>query len=139
MTMVLIGIVAAVVLPHFASRDVYDVSGFAEDLRAVLRFGQKSAIAQHRNVYVNLDAAGRKLTACYDAAYPCAAPLADPSGGAPLSLVAPATVAFTTTAGQLGFNWLGSPGGTGATISVSPSAGGAAVNIVVDADSGYVQ
>lgn len=139
MTIVLIGIVAGVVLPRFASRDAYDVSGFGEDVRAVLRHAQKTAIAQHRSVYVNLDSGGRKVTACYDAAYPCAAPLADPSGGGALSLVPASNIGFSATVSQLGFNWLGSPGGAGATVTVSPASGGSALSIVVDADSGYVQ
>ena len=139
MTILLAGILAAVALPRFASRDGYDVSGFAEDVRAVVRFAQKTAIAQHRLVYVNLDAAAGKLSACYDAAYPCATPLADPSGGAALSLAAPGNVNFTTTASQLSFNWLGSANAVGATVTVSPSAGGNALSVVVDPDSGYVQ
>jgi MSHA pilin protein MshC len=139
MTIVLIGTVAAVVLPRFASRDAYDVSGFGEDVRAVLRLAQKTAIAQHTPVYVNLDATGRKLTACYDAAYPCAAPLADPVGGSALTLVPAGNINFSATVSQLSFNWLGSPGEIGATVVVSPSAGGTSLAIVVDADSGYVQ
>jgi MSHA pilin protein MshC len=139
MTIVIVGILAGVAIPRFASRDAYDVSGFSEDVRAVLRFAQKTAIAQHRGVYVNLDAAGRKLTACYDSAYPCAAPLVDPSGGAALNLVPNSTVTFTTTLAQLSFNWLGSPNEIGATVSISPSAGGSAISVVVDPDTGYVQ
>jgi MSHA pilin protein MshC len=139
MTIVIVGIMASVAIPRFASRDGYDVSGFSEDVRAVLRFAQKTAIAQHRSVYVNLDASGRKLTACFDTAYPCATPLADPSGGAALSLVPNSTVTFTSTLAQLSFNWLGSPNQSGATITVAPSAGGNAIGVVVDPDTGYVQ
>lgn len=139
MTILIAGILAAVALPRFASRDAYDVSGYAEDVRAALRFAQKTAIAQHRSVYVNLDGAGRKLTACYDAAYPCASPLADPYGAATLNVAPPVNVNFTSTVSQLSFNWLGSASAVGATVTVTPVAGGNALTIVVDADSGYVQ
>jgi MSHA pilin protein MshC len=139
MVILTIAILAAVAIPRFASRDAYDVSGFSEDTRAVLRFAQKTAIGQHRPVSVNLDVAGQRVTACYDSAYPCASPLADPSGGAPIALVPNATVSFTATVAQLTYNWLGSPGGTAAAVTVRPVAGGTGVTVTVDGDTGYVQ
>jgi MSHA pilin protein MshC len=139
MVILLIGILAIVAIPHFASRDAFDVSGFAEDARSVLRFAQKTAIGQHRTVTVNLDVAAQKLSACYDTAYPCATPLADPTGGAPISLTPKSNIAFTASAAQLSFDWRGSPNGTAVTLTVTPVAGGAAASVSVDADTGYVQ
>lgn len=140
LVLVIVGILSAVAMPRFASRDRYDVAGFTEDARGVLRYAQKTAIAQHRNVSVNLDASGRAITACFDTVYPsCASPIPDPSGGAALKLTPPATVAFATGVAQLTFDWRGSPNGTAETLTVSPTAGGTSVTVSVDADTGYVQ
>jgi MSHA pilin protein MshC len=139
MVLVIVGILASVAVPRFARRDLYDVAGFAEDARGVLRYAQKTAIAQHRSVSVNLDAAGRTITACFDSAYPCASPIPDPSGGAGLTLAPTSGVAFATSAAQLTFDWRGSPNGTGATVTVSPTAGGSNATVTVDPDTGYVQ
>jgi MSHA pilin protein MshC len=137
--LVIVGIVATVAMPRFAARDLYDVAGFTEDARGVLRYAQKTAIAQHRSVSVDLDAAGRNIAACFDTAYPCATPIPDPSGGTALTLVPKSTVAFTTTTAQLTFDWRGSPNGTALTLTVSPTAGGTSSTVSVDADTGYVQ
>jgi MSHA pilin protein MshC len=139
MVILLVGILSAVAMAHFATRSVYDVSGFTEDARAVLRTAQKTAIGQHRNVSINLDASAQKMTVCYDTAYPCASPVLDPTGGSALVLGPNANVAFTTTATQLSFDWRGSPNGTAATITVNPVGGGTAMSLSVDADTGYVQ
>jgi MSHA pilin protein MshC len=139
MVIVVVGVLALVAIPRFASRSVYDVSGFAEDSRSILRFAQKTAIGEHLNVSVNLDATNQKLTVCYDTAYPCASPVADPSGGSALTLTPASTVAFTTTATQLTYNWQGSPGGTGATLTVTPVGGGSSISVTVDGNTGYVQ
>lgn len=139
MVLVIVGILASVAMPRFARRDLYDVAGFAEDARGVLRYAQKTAIAQHRSVSVNLDATGRSIKACFDSAYPCASPIPDPSGGAALSLTPVSGVAFATTVAQLTFDWRGSPNGTGATLTISPTAGGSTIAVSVDADTGYVQ
>lgn len=139
MIILLVGILSIVAIPHFANRDTYDASGFAEETRAILRLAQKTAIGQHRNVSVNFDVAHQSLTACYDTAYPCASPVADPSGGAAMSVAPNSNVAFTSTVAQLSFDWRGSPNGTAATVTVSPVAGGTATSVGVDADTGYVQ
>ena len=139
MVIVIVGILSAVAMAHFAKSSLYDVSGFAEDTRAVLRFAQKTAIGQHCTVRVNLDASLQKLTVCYDTAYPCASPVLDPQGGSALSLAPNANVTFATTTAQLSFDWRGSPNGTAATVTVSPVDGGTATSLSVDADTGYVQ
>lgn len=134
-----LGILAAVALARFASRGVYDVAGFAEDTRAILRTAQKTAIGQHCSISVNIDAASQVLTVCYDQAYPCASPVLDPIGGGALSLSRNSNIVFTTTAAQLSFDWRGSPNGTAATVTVAPVGGGTATSVSVDADTGYVQ
>ena len=51
-TMVIIGIMAFVVLPRFDSLGGFDVRGTADQTTSYLRFAQKSALAQRRNVKI---------------------------------------------------------------------------------------
>lgn len=54
MAMVIIGILAAVVAPRFFGSDVFQERGAADQVKAALRYGQKVAIAQRRNVSVQI-------------------------------------------------------------------------------------
>lgn len=60
--LIVLGIIAAVAVPRFADRADFDNRGFQDETRALLRYAQKSAIAQRRNVCVALNAAGVALT-----------------------------------------------------------------------------
>ncbi len=62
----LMGILAAVGLARFVDRKAFDADAFVEQSRAMLRYGQKVAIAQNRPVYVRLD--GASLALCFHAA-----------------------------------------------------------------------
>lgn len=57
MTVVMIGIVAAMAAPRFFDNNVFQERGAANQVQAALRYGQKVAIAQRRNVSVNISAA----------------------------------------------------------------------------------
>jgi MSHA pilin protein MshC len=60
--MILVGILAAVAIPRFADRSDFQARGFADETKSLLRYAQKSAIAQHRNVCVALNPGGVTLT-----------------------------------------------------------------------------
>lgn len=100
--MVLIGILAAVGAARFYTRTAYDMSAYAEQARALLRYGQKLAIAQNRNVFVTGGVGG--LALCYTNASPCpaaqqvAAPAGTNSGTA-------ATRAYCVVNGAYAANW----------------------------------
>lgn len=69
--MVLMGILAAVGAARFHTRTAYDVSAYAEQVRAMARYAQKLAIAQNRNVYM---VGGPDVFAlCYANTLPCQA------------------------------------------------------------------
>jgi MSHA pilin protein MshC len=72
---VLVGILGAVGAGRFFNRGGFDTAAYAEQAAAVLRFGQKLAIAQNRRVYAQvLTVSGRSAIAlCYGATSPCAA------------------------------------------------------------------
>ena len=64
---VLMGILAGVAIPRFFDRKGFDAASYAEQLKAQLRFAQKTAIAGGRPVYVRVNSGGVVLT--YDAAF----------------------------------------------------------------------
>ena len=66
LVLVIVGILGAVAAPRFFERQTYDVAGYSQQVQALIRYGQKQAIAQNRNVYVRLD--GASVALCYDAA-----------------------------------------------------------------------
>jgi MSHA pilin protein MshC len=51
---VILGIISAVAVPRFFDVTVFQSRGAADQVRAALRYGQKVAIAQHRNVNVTI-------------------------------------------------------------------------------------
>ena len=55
--LVIVGIVAVAAVPRFFDNDVFQARGTADQVVAALRYGQKVAIAQHRNVSVIISAA----------------------------------------------------------------------------------
>jgi len=58
---VIIGILAVVALPRFADRSDFQMRGFQDETRSLLRYAQKAAVAQRRNVCVTLNATGVTL------------------------------------------------------------------------------
>jgi MSHA pilin protein MshC len=139
MVMVIVGILAAVVAPRFFDANVFKSRGFADQVQATLRYAQKEAIAQHRNVCVAMTASTIALTIANasGAASPCGPNLALPAGGN--SITAPPgsgiTLSSSPVSPPVSFNFdaLGTTA-VKQTITVS----GATNNIVVEAVTGYV-
>lgn len=145
MVMVIVGILGAVVAPRFFDANVFKSRGFADQVQATLRYAQKEAIAQHRNVCVAVAAGTITLTIANasGASIPCGPNLALPAGGnfittpsaaitITLSPAAPATIIFDALGKP--FDALGTPSVVQKTITIS----GATNNIVVEAETGYV-
>jgi MSHA pilin protein MshC len=76
LVLVIVGVLGAIAAPRFFDRATFDVAGYSNQVTALIRYGQKQAIAQNRNVYVRLD--GASVALCYDAA--CASQVATPAG-----------------------------------------------------------
>ncbi|HAV37926.1 MAG TPA: MSHA biogenesis protein MshC, partial [Massilia sp.] len=70
LVIVLVGIVSAVAMTRFFDRRVYDAETATEQLRSMLRYGQKLAIARHRDVFVQL--APNRVALCLRDENPCA-------------------------------------------------------------------
>lgn len=55
--MVIVGIMAVSVLPRFFTVSDFEDRGSADQVKSMLRFAQKTAIAQHRNISVSISSA----------------------------------------------------------------------------------
>jgi len=132
MVMVLLGILAAYAAPRIFNRSDFDARGFHDETMALLRYAQKSAIAQRRAVCVNLAATGVTMTmfANNPATGTCAAaatlnPPFTPTGGAGLS-------ATPVTAFQ--FSPLGATDQSSAITVTVPNS----TTITIEGSTGYV-
>lgn len=133
MTMVIIGILAAVVAPRFFDNNVFQSRGFSDQVQASLRYAQKVAIAQHRFVCVVFTSNG--ITLSTGATTACGTPLASPSGDPSYVITAPSGVAFTALPANFSFDALGRPNPNAAqTLAIA----GAVNPITIEAETGYV-
>lgn len=133
--LVVFGILAVVALPRLFDRGDFDARAFLDQTAGVLRYAQKSAIAQRRTVCVNFAANSATLTIrSATGAGACDTPLAGPGGSAaPYTVTAPGTTIFSATPAPLSFDAEGRPS-SGASISIA----GMPATITVTPETGYV-
>jgi MSHA pilin protein MshC len=134
---VLIGILSFFAGARISDRNQANARGFAEQVASTLRFAQKAAIAQRRNVYVNVDASARRVRACLDAATTCATPLSSPAGGS-LDVIGATGVTLTSGTTQFSFDALGRPSFAN-NLTLTTSANGLTFSVIVETESGYVR
>jgi len=125
---VIAAIMAALAIPLFNQPQI-DATWYHEQVRAGVRYAQRTAVAQRRQVFVLVEA-GPRLALCY--ADPCGARVTELATGNIFVLNAPTGLALSISASPLSFNGLGQPS-SGATVNV----GGKLVTI--NAETGYVQ
>jgi MSHA pilin protein MshC len=127
MVIVIIGILSVSVLPQFTDKSVFEARGFRDETMALLRYAQKSAVAQRRTVCVTVDPTGVSLNiASLAGSTTCNTTLTFPStpnGGSGLS--------------GSNFNFIAS-GATNQTGTIELTVSGER-NILVDAVTGYVR
>jgi MSHA pilin protein MshC len=116
--MVIVGIMAVAVLPRFFTVSDFEDRGSADQVKSMLRFAQKTAIAQHRNISVAISGGAASPN--------CTTTLA----GSTLTCQVKSTV--TSGAGTYTFNALGQRTSATGVITM----GG--VNITIEAETGYV-
>lgn len=147
--MILIGILAVVALPRFVNPTDFDARGFFDGTQSILRYAQKSAIAQRRNVCVAFSAAGAtpatislriRSTFSANCADVCDTDLAGPTGQLPHSLMAPKGVAFAAAAAPLVYpaNFNFCPSGSATVGQQFAIEGLPERSVVIDATTGYV-
>lgn len=131
--MVIVGILAVFAAPRFIDANLFKARGFADQVQATLRYAQKTAIAQRRNVCAVLTASTVTLTVANasGAASPCGPILVLPAGGN--TITAPSGITLAYSSSSFNFDALGKTT-TAQTITVS----GAMNSIVVEAETGYV-
>lgn len=138
MVIVLLGILAVFAAPRiFNSGDFY-ARGFHDETLALLRFAQKSAIAQRRTVCVAFTATTTTLTiAALAATSTCATPLVGPKGESQALITARTDVAYNPQPANFSFDGLGQPSAS-TTIQVAYSGTSIPLTITVEAGTGYV-
>jgi MSHA pilin protein MshC len=120
----LAGILAALAIPHFTDTESR-ATWYSEEVKAAMRYAQRQAVAQRRNVYVCIGATSISLA--YDAG--CSTLLTQPGTTAAYSLTAPSGASLTVA--TFSFNALGQP-------SSAQSLAIAGHTVTVEAETGYV-
>ena len=139
--MVIIGILAVAVIPRFVDNQAFNGRGFSDETLAALRYAQKAAIAQRRNVCVAFTATTITLTMANVAGNialgPCNTPLTSPTGVAPFVVTARPGIGFSGTPANFSFNALGQPS-TAATVTMNISDGSTTWTVTLERETGYV-
>ncbi len=128
-------ILGVVIAPKFSDTKDFDARGFYEETFSLLRYAQKSAIAQRRTICVVFTSNSAALTIASAAdSSTCDTDLAGPDGTTPYTATAKAGVNYASVPTGFNFNPLGQPSMTTQTWQVS----GIPQNITVEAETGYV-
>jgi MSHA pilin protein MshC len=133
------GILAAVAAPRFANSDIFETRGDAGLVSSTLRYAQKTAIAQRRNVYViHTNAVPDKISLCFDTA--CNQALTNPGTAAAFVMTSSKNVDWSSGNASLGFDSLGQPvPNSTANYQVTNRKNNAqSVMVVVEANTGYI-
>lgn len=156
--MVIVGILGAAAAARWFDRGVYDAASFTDQASALIRYGQKVAVAQNRRVFVRLDGASVALCFAETGACPLNQRVLAASGsnsgekttldrcdqsGSWACEGAPSGVTYVTSpgTGMFFFDALGRPGVGGSGFSkmtMSVKAGANSASVVVEAETGYV-
>lgn len=136
-TMVIIGILAVSVVPRFADRATFTSRGFQDETLALLRYGQKAAIAQRRTVCVEFpDASSIQLRISSAAnASACDTNLTGPNGTTPHRVTARTGTGHNRASGD---NFLFYSSGRPSVASSFSIAITNAGTVTVEAETGYV-
>lgn len=128
-------ILGAVMTPKFSDTKDFNARGFYNETFSLLRYAQKSAIAQRRTVCVAFTSNSATLTIASAAdSSTCDTDLAGPDGATPYTATAKAGVNYASVPSGFNFNPLGRPSMTTQTWQVA----GMSQTITVEAETGYV-
>lgn len=135
----IVGILSSVAAPKFIGNDAFAARGAHGTLLASLRLAQKTAIAQRKIVYANINTTSRAICLGYDAS--CTTPVIDPATKGAYSKTLPDTVSVTTTLNQIAFNGSGQENSNNTvtlTITNNASGGTPVRTVTIERDTGYV-
>lgn len=145
-TMIILGIIAVAAAPRMFDRNVFDAVGFRDATKGLLRYAQKSAVAQRRTVCVHFSPSQAWLTirsaagdtACGVHALPTdpapagETPMAGPTGGSPFLVTAASGTGYAPTPANFNFQASGQPS-AGRTLAITGS-----TSVTVEAVTGHV-
>jgi MSHA pilin protein MshC len=134
MVLLVLGVLAAVALPRFLGGEGVHALGFADEVRAALRYAQRSAMAMQRTVCVSFTAQSATLTyaSAYGAAL-CDRDLPGPSGSpVPYRVTAAGGAGFAPVPANFSYDRAGRPS-AGQVLTLT-----GAQPIRVEAETGYV-
>jgi MSHA pilin protein MshC len=149
--LIITSILALVALPRFFDSRAFNARVNYDQAQSVLRYAQKIAIAQNRDVYVRLD--GASITFCFETfgvggACSKPVPAATAQDGSTAPLAAPIGIAYSVTPVIQGFyfNALGKPFNSAdlppnssfVKSDISLSGDGEARHIFIEPETGYV-
>lgn len=134
-TLVIVGILAAIALPRFQDSTAFTQRGFYDEVKAALRYAQKLAIAKRREVCVDFPPGQMVLTfnPTTVAGAACTSAVNLPGQSAPYVVNVPAGIVLLPSA-NFRFNGLGQPTPAPVTVSLT----GRALPITVEAETGHV-
>ncbi len=140
-TMIIIGILAAVALPRFFQRSTFESRAFYDQTLAILRYAQKTAVAQRRMVCVafsdlNVAPATVTLTVAKNFGGACDTDLTGPNGARPYKITSKDGVSFSSlnpSTTNVSFNPLGQAD-AGKAIRISDTM----TDITIVQETGYV-
>lgn len=133
------GILAVSVIPRLVGPQAFQARGFSDEALAMLRFAQKTAVAQRRDVYVNVDAAARRIYLCFDAAVACADPVRNPADHQPFSKTGVADVVLSSSVAQFRFDHVNASRPTPGPATVTIQMAGEPNRVItVEQETGYV-
>lgn len=134
MVMIIIGIIGAVAAPRFFDNNVFQSRGFADQVLSTLRYAQKIAVAQRRNVCAAVATSSISLTIAVTSGAGVACSVALPLSDGGASYVAPVGVTMAPTV-TVQFDALGA---TTAASTITVTDGTNSISIVVENGTGYV-
>lgn len=135
----LTGVMVAVAMPRFANGDIFETRGDAGLLSSTLRYAQKTAIAQRRNVYViHNNAVPDTVSLCFDTA--CNQVVINPETAAAYVFTSSKNVDITSDNASVGFDALGRvvPNSTVNYKATNKKNNAQSVTVTVEADTGYI-
>jgi MSHA pilin protein MshC len=134
-----LSIIAVVAMPRFANGDIFETRGDAGLLSSTLRYAQKTAIAQRRNVFVVHNAGANPITVslCFNA--DCDQPVINPETGAAYVFTFSKSVVVSPP-DNLGFDSLGRaiPNEAASYVVTNKNNNAQTVTINIEADTGYI-
>jgi MSHA pilin protein MshC len=138
--MVITGIIAAIAAPRFIGVDAFDARGSYGTLVSALRYAQKTAIAQRRNVFVNINTTTHVV--CLGYTNDCSSAVIDPATQAAYAKTLSKNVAIGASITPIGFDGLGRPvPNATATFTIQNAVvpTESTRTITVEAETGYVR